>query len=48
MIVQRVGIVAKQNLVAASEQVTRLGSWLRERGIEALYERDTAKLAGAA
>ena len=48
MIVQRVGIVAKQNLVAASEQVSKLGPWLRERGIEAFYESDTAKLAGAA
>ena len=48
MIVQRVGIVAKRNLVAASEQVSKLGPWLRERGIEVLYERDTAKLAGAA
>ena len=48
MIVQRVGIVAKQNLVAASEHLSRLGPWLRERDIEALYERDTAKLAGAA
>jgi len=48
MTVQRVGIVAKQGLVAASEHVSRLGPWLRERGIEAVYERDTAMLAGAA
>ena len=48
MTVQRVGIVAKQGLVAASEQVSRLGPWLRERGVQALYERDTAGLAGAA
>ena len=47
MTVQRVGIVAKQGLVAASEHVSRLGPWLRERGIEPLYERDTATLAGA-
>ena len=46
MTIQRVGIVAKQGLVAASEHVARLGPWLRERGIEALYERDTARLAG--
>ena len=46
MTIQRVGIVAKQGLLAASEHVARLGSWLRERRIEALYEHDTAKLAG--
>ena len=48
MTIQRVGIVAKQGLVAASEHVARLGPWLRERGIEALYERDTARLTGDA
>ncbi len=48
MTVRRVGIVAKQGLVAASEHVSRLGPWLRERGVEAIYERDTAMLAGAA
>ena len=47
MTVRRVGIVAKQGLVAASEHVSALGPWLRERGVEALYERDTALLAGA-
>ncbi len=46
MTIQRVGIVAKQGLVAASEHVARLGPWLRERDIEALYERETATLAG--
>lgn len=48
MTVQRIGIVAKHDLVAASEHVSRLGPWLRERGVEAVYERDTAKLAGDA
>ena len=47
MTIRRVGIVAKQGLVAASEHVSRLGPWLHERGIEALYEHETAKLAGA-
>jgi NAD+ kinase len=28
--------------------VSRLGLWLRERGVEAIYERETAALAGAA
>ena len=48
MSIRRVGIVAKQGLVAASEHVSRLGLWLRERGVEAVYERETAALAGAA
>jgi NAD+ kinase len=48
MSIRRVGIVAKQGLVAASEHVSRLGGWLRERGTEAVYERETAALAGAA
>ena len=48
MTVRRVGIVAKHGLVAASEHVSRLGSWLEERGVEALYEHDTATLAGGA
>ena len=48
MTVARVGIVAKRGLVAASEHVSRLGAWLKERGIEVLYESDTASLAGNA
>jgi NAD+ kinase len=47
MSIRRVGIVAKQGLVAASEHVSRLGVWLGERGLEAVYERETAALAGA-
>jgi len=43
--VRRVGIVAKQGL-AASEDLTRLGSWLREHHIEAIYETHTATLTG--
>ena len=35
MSIRRVGIVAKHGLVAASEHVSRLGAWLRERGVEA-------------
>ena len=46
MTVQRVGIVTKHGLVAASEHVSRLGAWLRERGLEAVYEVETAALAG--
>ena len=47
MSIRRVGIVAKQGLVAASEHVSRLGAWLGERGVDAVYERETAALAGA-
>jgi NAD+ kinase len=47
MTVQRIGIVAKSGLVAASEHVSRLGAWLGERGIEPIYESETATLAGA-
>jgi NAD+ kinase len=48
MSISRVGIVAKQGLIAASEHVARLGARLRERGVEPVYERETASLAGAA
>jgi NAD+ kinase len=42
--IERVGIVAKQGLLAASEHLARLGAWLRERGIEPVYETSTALL----
>jgi NAD+ kinase len=45
--IARVGIVAKQGL-AASEHLTRLTAWLRERGVAPVFETDTASLAGAA
>jgi NAD+ kinase len=48
MTITRVGIVAKHGLVAAAEHVARLGPWLRERGVEPVYEADTAALAGTA
>ena len=48
MSISRVGIVAKQGLIAASEHVARLGARLRERGVEPVYERETAALVGAA
>ena len=41
----RVGIVAKQGL-AASEHLTRLATWLKERGVAPVFEHDTAALAG--
>jgi NAD+ kinase len=43
--ITRVGLVAKRGLRAASEHLDRLGVWLGERGIEAVYETDTAGLA---
>lgn len=48
MTVRRVGLVAKHNLVAASEHLARLGAWLGGRGLEAIYSTETAALAGAA
>jgi NAD+ kinase len=48
MSVRRVGLVAKHNLVAASEHLARLGGWLGARGLEAIYSTETAALAGPA
>jgi NAD+ kinase len=45
--VTRVGIVAKQGLLAASEHLVRLGAWLRERRVDAVFETATAALAGS-
>ena len=47
MTIRRVGIVAKHNLIAASEHVSKLGAWLTARGVEPIYETETAALAGA-
>jgi NAD+ kinase len=46
--VHRVGIVAKHGLLAASEHLVRLGTWLGERRIATVYETATAALAGPA
>lgn len=48
MTVRRVGLVAKHNLVAASEHLVELGAWLVLRGIEPIYSQETAALVGAA
>jgi NAD+ kinase len=48
MSIRRIGIVAKHGLTAASEQLAQLAAWLPARGVEAVYERDTAALAGNA
>ncbi len=43
----RVGIVAKRGLRAAADHLEQLAAWLRERQIEAVFETDTAALAGS-
>jgi|SoiMethySBSTD1v2_1073268.scaffolds.fasta_scaffold02034_29 NAD+ kinase len=45
--VARVGIVAKRGLRAASEHLDQLASWLRARNIDAVFETETAALAGS-
>lgn len=45
--ITRVGVVAKQRLEAAVATLTTLASTLADRGIEAVYDIDTAALAGA-
>jgi NAD+ kinase len=47
MAVSRIGIVAKRGLRAA-EHLSALDTWLAERGIEPVYETDTAALAPSA
>ncbi len=45
--IARVGIVAKRGLRAASDHLERLATWLREHRLEAVFETETAALAGA-
>ena len=45
MTIRRVGIVAKHGLVAASDHLSNLSGWLGARGVEAVFERETAALA---
>jgi len=44
--ITRVGIVAKTGLVAAADHLHRLARWLRDRQLQAIFETDTAALAG--
>jgi NAD+ kinase len=46
--ISRAGLVARRGLVAAAEHVDRLAAWLRDRGIDALFEMETAKLTRSA
>lgn len=43
---KRVGIVAKTRLRAAAGCLTEIARWLEARGIEPVFERETAALAG--
>jgi NAD+ kinase len=44
--ISRVGIVAKRGL-AAADQLEHLAQWLRDRGVVAVYETETAAMARA-
>jgi NAD+ kinase len=45
--VTRVGLTAKRGLLKASSVLSELAGWLEARGIEPVFEADTARLAGA-
>jgi NAD+ kinase len=45
-VIRRVGVVTKRGLVGASEHLSSLERWLRERGVETVYETDIAAIAG--
>jgi NAD+ kinase len=46
--VTRVGIVARADLHRASRVLVELGEWLRQRGVEAIFEERTSSLAADA
>lgn len=48
MPIARIGIVAKRGLNAAAEHLSTLDAWLVDKGVEPVYEADTAALAPAA
>lgn len=43
---KRVGVVAKRELVGASEHLGGIAAWLAERGVAAVFDSDTARMAG--
>ena len=45
--ITRVGIVAKPWLTAVSADLPAIAAWLRERGVESVFDEDTADLADA-
>ena len=42
----RVGLTAKRGLTAASDLMAELAGWLEARGVRAVFDTETAKLAG--
>ena len=42
--IKRVGIVAKPGLTAVSEDLPAIASWLKQRGVEAVFDESTAAL----
>lgn len=48
MSITRVGIVAKSHLEAAAGTLAELAGWLKARGVQAVFEEETAALAGIA
>lgn len=46
--INRVGIVAKRGLRAASDHLDKLASWLRSHNLEAVFETETATLGAGA
>jgi NAD+ kinase len=44
--ITRVGLTAKRGLEAASDLMAELAGWLEARGVRAVFETETAKLAG--
>jgi NAD+ kinase len=45
--ISRVGLVAKQGLRGAANHIDKLAAWLKERGVEPVFDTDTASLTGA-
>jgi NAD+ kinase len=43
--IARIGVVAKRGLLAASDHLEALAAWLRNHGLEAVFETETAALA---
>lgn len=48
MSIKRVGIVAKLRLVAVAPHLVEVAAWLQARGVEPVFETDTAALADVA
>ncbi len=44
--IHRVGIVAKSGLLAAAAYLVEIARWLKERDVEAIFDADSAALAG--